>query len=139
MKARYSLMADAANLSTDGKVNILGEFNIIYSIAFPISHSALCYVASIEVEFGDDNQAHELELRYVDADGNIVAPPIMMQFQIGPKSGQDGETMMAPIVVPIHGLRVPSVGRYCFDLWWRGARLSSCHFNASLRDAPAPS
>lgn len=137
MIARFSLMADAANISTDGKVNILGEFNVIHARVFPVVHASLCYVASLEIGTADRDQVHSLELRYVDGDGEVIAPPIMMEFHLGPQAQETGETTIAPIIVPIQGFAVPDVGRFCLDLWWQGRQLSSCHFNAMLRVEPA--
>lgn len=137
MHGRFSLIADAANLSAEGKVNILGEFNVIYATAFPAQHPLLCYVASLEVGAGDVGPDHLAELRYVDADGNVVAPPILIKFEVTSNDQEEGETNPLPLIIPIHGLMMPGPGRYCIDLWCDGKLLTTCHFNGVLRPEPA--
>lgn len=72
MDVTLAALADSANISQEGKLNILGEFNQIYASSLPVQHSAMSLVLRLEagpVEYG---QEKHIEIRLVDADGNSV-------------------------------------------------------------------
>ena len=72
MDVTLAALADSANISQEGKLNILGEFNQIQAPSVPALHSSMSLVLRLEagpVEYG---QEKSLEVRLVDADGKSV-------------------------------------------------------------------
>ncbi len=72
MDVTLAALADSANISQEGKLNILGEFNQINAPTLPALHPAMSLVLRLEagpVEYG---QEKHLEVSLVDADGNRV-------------------------------------------------------------------
>jgi len=63
MKLNYALVADQAFLSIDKKVNIIGVFETINAVSFPVSHPKFVVVGSIE----PSRQVFKMAINIVDA------------------------------------------------------------------------
>lgn len=111
MKIPMALIADEANISQEGKLNVLGVFDRIASASFPMVHPKMVFVFRIEAEFGDGGRALPVRVRLIDADGGVL-------FEAG------GE-IMAPVVEPgdfattnqifaLLGIRFEHAGNYKF-------------------------
>ena len=72
MEISYALLCDAANLSQDGQLNVLGAFNVLYAPDFPYLHPAMSLALQIEVEPNDAGQEHEFTLQLIDPDGGLT-------------------------------------------------------------------
>jgi hypothetical protein len=53
MKQLLFLAADYANITGDGKLNVMGIFNDIYSFNFPARHSSMHLVARLGAELSE--------------------------------------------------------------------------------------
>ncbi|MDR0787903.1 MAG: hypothetical protein LBG44_08575 [Gemmatimonadota bacterium] len=79
-----ALIADEANISREGKLNVLGVFDRIISANFPMVHPKMVLVFRIEAEFGDNGRPIPVRVRLLDeegaplfeAGGEIVAPMV---------------------------------------------------------------
>ncbi len=79
-----ALIADEANISQEGKLNVLGVFDRIASGSFPMVHPKMMFIFRIEADYGDSGRAVPVRVRLVDADGaalfeaggEIVAPDV---------------------------------------------------------------
>ncbi len=79
-----ALIADEANISREGKLNVLGVFDRIASPSFPMVHPKMVFVFRIEAGFTDGGATSAVRVRLVDADngvlfeagGEIVAPQV---------------------------------------------------------------
>ncbi|HEY4100919.1 MAG TPA: hypothetical protein VGM20_08590 [Gemmatimonadales bacterium] len=135
MKIRFTLLADAANISQEGKLNILGEFNAIRATAYPMMWGGFVYVASMEVGAAEIGAQVDLDLRLVDADGGLLAPPLPVHLtisQVGNAPELEGEMENHPIIISISQLTIPQAGKYSFDLWREGSQVDTCGFYAVL-------
>jgi hypothetical protein len=81
-----ALVADDANLSQEGKLNVLGAFDRITAPSFPTVHPKMVFVIRIEASFGDAGRRMPVRVRLMDEDGGVL-------FEAG------GE-LMAPEVQP---------------------------------------
>ena len=72
MDVSLALLADAANTSRDGKLNLLGIFDAIQAAKFPTTHPSMMLVLRLEASAADGDRAHELDVRFIDADGGQV-------------------------------------------------------------------
>jgi hypothetical protein len=128
-----AVLCDAANVSREGKLNILGEFDSIHASSFPLTYPTMVLVVRMEAhptEQGD----HRLKLQLIDADGQDVVPPLEGEFTTGrpPFPGVPART--APIILQMHGVRFDHPGHYSFELLVDGHHLRSLplHFVAGL-------
>ena len=68
MEVDLAVIADAANVSQEGKLNILGVFDTIWAREFPFRHATMVLVVRVRADFTEGG-GHPLEVRLVDADG----------------------------------------------------------------------
>ncbi len=67
------VLADSANVSREGKLNLLGIFENIHAIGFPVTHPALALIFGIEADTGDAIREHDMVIDVVDSDGKSIA------------------------------------------------------------------
>lgn len=87
-----ALLADGANISQEGKLNILGIFERISTQSVPATHPQMQLVMILEADRGDADKDHRMEIELLDEDGNKLfaiggslkfgAPPLSEQIKI---------------------------------------------------------
>jgi hypothetical protein len=116
MEKQLALIADSANISAEGKLNILGEFDTLFAEAVPVRHPTFFFVSKLLID-GADIGDRRLLLRLVDEDGNLVLPPLTARLSIpapGPEHG--GHRRSLPIVLGIQDATFPAFGSYVVEL-----------------------
>lgn len=106
-----ALLADEANVSQEGKLNVLGVFDRIAAASFPVLHPKMVFVFRVRAEFADAGRSFPVRVRLMDEDGatlfeasgEIVAPPVA-----------PGEFVTANQVFSLVGTRFPRPGSYKF-------------------------
>lgn len=53
MHPQLTVLADSANISQEGKLNILGEFNTLFAESVPVAHPIIWFVSKLELGAGD--------------------------------------------------------------------------------------
>jgi hypothetical protein len=113
MEVDLAVLADAANLSENHKLNILGVFdNMTVGPDFPATSPTFAIVVRIVAhpsEFGH----HKLTLRIADADGREVAR-LEGGFDIN-REKRTPDAVRAPIILGAQ-VKFPSAGDYAFDV-----------------------
>lgn len=72
MDIPLALLADYANTSQDGKLNIMGVFNRILTKDFPTVHLEMRLVFRLEAQPSERGRQATLEIKLLDADANIL-------------------------------------------------------------------
>ena len=139
MHVNLAVLCDAANVSREGKLNILGEFDSIHASSFPLTYPTMVLVVRMEAhptEVGD----HRLKLQLIDADGQDVVPPLEGEFTTGRPPFPGVPVRTAPIILQMHGVRFDHPGHYSFELLVDGHHLRSLplHFLAGLDEETEP-
>jgi hypothetical protein len=106
-----ALIADEANVSQEGKLNVLGVFDRIAAPSFPTVHPKMVFVFRIEAGYGDGGQPVPVRVRLMDADGevifeaggDIVAPEV-----------EPGDFATSHQLFSLVGVRFPHPGMYKF-------------------------
>ena len=114
MDVSLALLADAANTSRDGKLNLLGIFDAIQAPKFPSTHPSMMLVLRLEASAADGDRAHDLDVRFIDADGarlfkieaRVVVPPGM----------EPGQPHQFTHPIQINGLALKRPGQYAFEV-----------------------
>ena len=112
MDVTLAALADSANISQEGKLNILGEFNQIYASSLPLQHAAMSLVLRLEagpVEYGQEKQ---VEIRLVDADGISLLDVGTAKVSV-PNAGP-GKRARLVTVLNIRNTVLESYGDYAF-------------------------
>ncbi len=69
MNLELALLADYANISQEGKLNVMGIFNVISAPAFPAQHPEMRLVLRFRASAAEKGQSRRLDVKLVDADG----------------------------------------------------------------------
>ncbi|MDZ4672893.1 MAG: hypothetical protein SGI84_00475 [Gemmatimonadota bacterium] len=113
MEVQLAVLADGANVSQEGKLNILGEFNTIYGTEPPLLHPLMYFVAKVNISAGDGPSV-VLRLRVVDAEGAPAAPELALHAAGKPPS--DGTPAPLLVVIPIVQAVFRQFAEYTFEL-----------------------
>jgi hypothetical protein len=136
MHLSFALFADAANISQEGKLNILGVFDALQVGTLPTVHPRATLIVRLKA-LADDVGRHTLALTWVGPAGDelwsssgeleVGAPP--------PGAAELDVPVIAAIDLPIqeagtHGMRVAVDGEFCAELL--------LHVRAGAPVMPAP-
>jgi hypothetical protein len=69
MRLLLLLAADYANITGEGKLNVMGVFNEIRAPNFPARQPSMHLVVKLAAELGEYGQTRHLTVRLLDADG----------------------------------------------------------------------
>ncbi len=108
MHVSFALFADAANLSQEGKLNILGVFDAVHVGQFPALHPRATFVVRLTgtpADVGD----HEMVFRWINPRGNeLWSTSAQLAIQAAPQ--QQGSLDM-PVIIQID-LPLDQIGDY---------------------------
>jgi len=124
MKTLLFLTADFANLTQDNKVNILGIFNQIFSMQFPMLYPQFDLVTKIGLEPGEESKNRKLTLYLVGEDANQARVKVFEEVFDFPErvGGLDPEHA---VIIKMQGMVFPNEGTYQFLLHIDDRYLSS--------------
>ena len=111
MNISLAFLADEANVSQEGKLNVLGIFDRIATHTFPVVHPRLVFAFRVQMDFADAGRTFPVQVRLLDQDGEamfeavgeITAPAIPL-----------GEFATANQVFAMVGVQFPTEGLYRF-------------------------
>ena len=113
MKIPMAFVADEANVSQEGKLNVLGIFDRIVTAELPLIHPRMVFCFRVVAEPGDAGRALPVQVRLVDeageplfeAAGDMVTPILPM-----------GDVFSANQVFTLLGVQFPRPGTYRFTV-----------------------
>ena len=113
MDVTLALLADAANVSREGKLNLLGIFDTIFAHAFPSTHPQMQLVIRLEADATEAGRTRTLEIRFVSEDGRILfRVPGAMTIGTAPLGG----SVRLEHVLTLNNVHVEGPGSYRFDV-----------------------
>jgi len=111
MRVLLFLAADYANVTGDGKLNVMGIFNEINSYNFPARHATMHLIAKLAAELGEYGQTRTFTVKLLDADGRQNME-LSGQFDI-PK-GEGGKKPEVNVILELKDIIFPTPGPYQF-------------------------
>lgn len=111
MKIPMALVADEANVSQEGKLNVLGVFDRIVAPAFPVVHPKLVFVFRVQAGFPDMGSPAPVRVRLLDQDANVL---FEASGDLAPPPVQPGEFATANQIFSLVGVQFPQPGIYKF-------------------------
>ncbi len=125
MELRYALLADFANVTQDGKLNVLGIFDHLYSRSFPATHRQLFLVNSIDAGREDEGQKREIKIQLINADGAVLHElEEHLTFGVGKQ--------IVNQVHLFHDLTFVQPGPYQFNIFFDGQRVKTLDLELQL-------
>ncbi len=114
IKIPLALIADYANISREGKLNILGIFGQILATAVPAIHSQMQLIFSIEADRGESNKDHTLKIELIDADN--IQTPMKIEGKVKFGSPPVGEDVRFNQIIQLNNLQFNKFGAYSFKI-----------------------
>ena len=130
MNIEAFLLCDAAT-DQQGKLNVLGAFDNIFTKEVPTMHPACAVAARIRFEKIEEG-SHPIRIRIIDEDGKAIVPDL--QGNINVSIGDKADSMTANIVLNLQRLKLEKYGQYRIDLAIDNQIMSSLPFY--LRETP---
>lgn len=113
MKVTLALLADGANVSREGKLNILGVFDTIHAKSFPVAHAQMRLVLRMEASPAELGKKHDIEIKLMDEDGVAV---LGIKGQVTPRGAPPGHPLKMDQVVSLNNVAFKKAGRYEFAI-----------------------
>ena len=126
MDVSLAVCCDAANVSREGKLNLLGIFNSIHAAEFPCTHPHLALVLRVEARIGEEG-VYPLEIQLVDEDGQQLFD---INGQLSLQGAEPGRPMTAQTIMDINNLQLPRPGTYAFEIFLAGHHTRSVAIHA---------
>ncbi len=134
MNIQVAVLCDAAT-DDNGKLNLLGAFDTIYTRQLPAVHPQ-CSIALRVTFFGGDEGKHQLRINFVDADGRSIMsglPPIPVEVALP----DDLHFGTRNFIVNIQQLKFANPGLYSIDVTFDSQSLVSIPLMVRLNPQPA--
>ncbi len=112
MEVDLAVTADAANVSQEGKLNVLGVFDTIWARKFPFRHAAMVFVLRVRADFTDQG-VHRMEVRLMDADG---AQLFKAEGPLQVPGGVPGQPVKPHVIMGLSGITFHRAGEYSFEV-----------------------
>jgi len=138
MNLMLGLLADFANRSADGKLNILGVFNRIWSERFPAVHPEMKLVLRFEIHPAELGQPKRMQIQLRDERGRQIFE-LLGEGTVGAQAQEPlGEMIQADQILGINRLPIEAAGRYIFVILINGEVKGEVPFTAAIRPKLGP-
>jgi hypothetical protein len=112
MNIEAFLLCDAAT-DQQGKLNVLGAFDNIWTKKVPAIHPACAVVARIRFEKIEEGN-HSIKIQIIDLDGKNIGPKL--EGSISVKTGANLDSSVANLILNIQRLEFKQYEQYRIDL-----------------------
>jgi hypothetical protein len=112
MNIEAFLLCDAAT-DQQGKLNVLGAFDNIWTKKVPAIHPACAVVARIRFEKIEEGD-HSIKIQIIDQDGRNIGPKL--EGSISVKTGANLDSSVANLILNIQRLEFKQYEQYRIDL-----------------------
>ncbi|QOJ34041.1 MAG: hypothetical protein HRU82_03350 [Nitrospira sp.] len=118
MKVRFAVLADYANVTQEGKLNVLGMFEKIHVSKFPVKLPAMQLIIRFEADISERNQQKSVQVRLINGRGERVLE-LGGSIAIG-NQNPDNLPYLNQLLT-LRDLVFPDAGDYQFDIYIDGS------------------
>jgi hypothetical protein len=129
MKIPMAFLADEANISQEGKLNVLGVFDRIAAAEFPVVHPRMVFAFRVQAEFSDGGRSFPVTVRMVDGEETIL---FEANGEINPPTVPPGEFSTANQLFTLVGMQFNHPGVYRFQVSVMGHDVHETQFVVAL-------
>jgi hypothetical protein len=133
MDVKLALLADAANVSQEGKLNILGTFANINATHFPTRHPEMQLVLRFEASPAEADMEKTLEVKVLDEDGQQIGGA-GGKFLVG-SPAPSGRRIRMQTIMRITDAVFPQPGDYTFAVLIDGKTEAEVPLSLTLVEA----
>lgn len=135
MQSKLAVLADAANTTSEGKLNLLGEFNVIFAARVPFTWPRMFLVVKLETEPGE-GERHKLRIRVIDQDGRQVTNEIQGDADFGQRF-RPGLPLTGVLIFEIRAPTFANFGTYEFEIYANDELVTKVPLYVVPREAPS--
>ncbi|HEY0673990.1 MAG TPA: hypothetical protein VGD27_17065 [Longimicrobiales bacterium] len=110
MQVKLALLADYANVTAEGKLNILGIFDRINLVQVPAVHPQMHLILRIEAQPAERERPHRIEIRLHDPEGATI---FEVNGEIVPH-GEGSQPISTNQILTLNNLQLQKIGAYNF-------------------------
>jgi hypothetical protein len=114
MEVKLAVLADYANVTQEGKLNILGIFTNINARTFPATHGQMQVIVSLEGHSVEAERPHHTEVHFRDADGGKIFD---LKGQVFAQNARPGRPFTVNQIIQLANLPLPRPGDYSFAIF----------------------
>lgn len=111
MQVKLALVADYANVTAEGKLNILGIFDRIHVAELPAVHPQMHFILRLAAHPAERDRQHAVEIKLHDPDGQTV---FQVQGEIHPRSATASGAATTNQILTLNNLQLTKTGGYTF-------------------------
>lgn len=117
MELKIATIADYALVDQLGKMSIIGIYDMVGSLAFPLTPPRLFVALRLQCERIEIGTTHTLRIQLMDANGTVVSKDFLHQFVVAMEQpAPEGARPNVQVIVDFSGARIPSAGQYSFEI-----------------------
>ena len=132
MNIQVAVLCDAAT-EDNGKLNLLGAFDTIYTPQMPAVHPQCAVALRVTFMSGDEGE-RKLKLNFVNADGKSIMPPI--EIPVAVSLPDDVLFLTRNFIVNIQQLKFAEAGLYSVDVRLDDKSQGNIPLSVKLVEAP---
>ncbi len=132
MKVSLAAIADYASVSADGKLSVMGIFNVIFAFSLPATHPQLRLAIQFEVEPKDLGTTQHVVIRLLDPDGD----ELLRVESDAPLPTELSVPAIIPQVLDLNLLTFQKEGQYQFFILIDGEERASLPLRIVLLPPP---
>lgn len=125
MNIETFLLCDAAT-DSQGKLNILGAFDVIYSKLIPVIHPQCAVALRLRLKRAEQGK-HTFNVHFIGADGKYIIPQLDGDFDIKINDERDSSGAVN-IILNVQGVKLEQFGEYAISLFIDGKEVTSLPF-----------
>ena len=122
MELAYAFFAEAAQITADGKVNVLGADARGFQGRFPLLLPSIALVAKVELDNTEREGVHHVIAQMLGPDGADMEPRIEGNYEAPPPVNPELKASFT-ILFQIFGMTFPTQGVYTFRISVDGREL----------------
>jgi len=117
MEVKLAVLADYSNISKEGKLNLLGIFDVIRARSFPAVHRNMQLVMILEAPSSEANTDKNVQVRLMDADGKRI---FEVSAQLKLAQPPPGEMIRSNHIFDLNNIPFEKPGDYAFCILVNG-------------------
>lgn len=114
MQVNFAVLADYANVSREGKLNIMGIFDRVFTRQLPSRFPPMQLVIRLEAEFAELDTEHAIRVQLADPEGEALFD---INGTFTPRGGDPGHTVSINHIIRLADLPVQQTGTHQVQIW----------------------
>jgi len=135
MDVTLALLADYANVTREGKLNVMGLFTIINAAALPWVHPQMQLVLELEAGPAEWDTQKNIEIKLMDQDANTV---LAIGGSVKVPRGEPGRRVHVNSIMTFGNVKFDAEGDYIFSILIGGETKKETPLRVNFVPRPPP-